>query len=358
MKINLLKYKYLHKIFHWEYWPSSLFYIPNFPFGIFLALKAKNLTFFSAANPGIKSSGNGCESKFQTLALIPEEFKPKSIFHGKKDNFERTIKKIQAENIQFPVIAKPDIGFRGLLVEKVHSEIELKNYLQKFEIDFIIQEYIDYKHECGIFYTRNPTQQNGTISSVTLKKFLTITGDGISTLKNLVLSDKRAFLYKDLIFENHKKLLDSILEKNKEFQLSVIGNHCRGTQFFNGNHLITKELTTTFNDLNAKIPGWFYGRIDIKYDNFDALKKGKNFKILEINGIISEPTHIYDTQKSSYFGALKSIRNHWKILFEISTTNHNIYKIPYKNSFHVWKEIRELKKYSKKISALHAVKQS
>lgn len=61
----------------------------------FLILKAKSLTFFSAANPGIKSSGNGSESKFQTLALIPKEFKPKSIFHGKEDNFEETIKKIQ-----------------------------------------------------------------------------------------------------------------------------------------------------------------------------------------------------------------------------------------------------------------------
>ena len=356
MKINLLKYNNIHKIFHWEYWPPSLFYIPNLPFGFFLALKAKNLVFFSAANPGIKSSGNGTESKFETLALIPEEFKPKSIFHGKEDNFEKTIKKIQEKNMQFPVIAKPDIGFRGLLVQKIHSEIELKNYLQKFKIDFIIQEFIDYKNECGIFYARNPTQQNGSISSITLKKFLSITGDGISNVKSLVISDKRAFLYKDLIFENHKELLDLILEKNKVFQLSVIGNHCKGTQFINGNHLISKELITTFNDLNAKIPGWFYGRVDIKYDDFETLKDGKNFKILEINGIISEPTHIYDAQKSSYFSALKSIRNHWQILFEIATTNHKVYKIPYKKTLLFWKEILELKRYSKKIATLNSVK--
>lgn len=356
MKINTLKYKYLYKVFHWEYWPSSLFYIPNIPYGFFLAVKAKHLVFFSAANPGIKSSGNGTESKFQTLSLIPDEFKPKSIFHGKGENFENTIKKIREQHIQFPLIAKPDIGFRGLLVQKIHSEIELKNYLQKFKIDFIIQEFITYNNECGIFYSRNPTQKKGIISSITLKKFLTITGDGISTVKELIISDKRAFLYKDLIFENHKELLGTILEKNKEFQLSVIGNHCKGTQFINGNHLISNELSMTFDELNAKIPGWFYGRIDIKYDDFETLKDGKNFKILEINGIISEPTHIYDAQKSTYFSALKSIRNHWKILFEISTTNHKINKIPYKNSLIFWKEIRELKKYSKKITALDSVK--
>ncbi len=356
MKINSLKYNILYKIFHWEYWPSSLFYIPNIPYGLFLAVKAKNLVFFSAANPGIISSGNGTESKFQTLALIPEEFKPKSIFHAKGENIEKTIEKIHGAKIQFPVIAKPDIGFRGLLVEKIHSTIELKNYLQKFEIDFIIQEFIDFKNECGIFYSRNPTQQNGVITSITLKKFLTITGDGNSTLKELVISDKRAFLYKDLIFEKHKEIVNLVIEKNKEYQLSVIGNHCKGTQFINGNHLISKELISTFDILNAKIPGWFYGRIDIKYDNFEDLKNGKNFKILEINGIISEPTHMYDTEKSTYFSALKSIRNHWKIAFEIATTNHKIYKIPYKKALLFWKEIRELKKYSKKLTALHSLK--
>jgi len=353
MKFNSLKYNYLYKIFNWEYWPSSFFYIPNLPYGFYLALKAKNLTFFSAANPGIKSSGNGTESKFLTLALIPDDFKPKSVFHEKGENFDNTLKKIQEENIQFPVIAKPDIGFRGLLVEKINSENALKKYLEKFEIDFIIQEFIDFKNECGIFYARNPTQQTGIISSVTLKKFLTITGDGISTIKNLVISDKRAVLYKELIFKNHKEILDLVLEKNKEFQLSVIGNHCKGTQFINGNHLISKELTSIFDKLNSKITGWFYGRVDIKYDDFEALKKGKNFKILEINGIISEPTHMYDALNSSYLGALKSIRNHWKILYEISTTNHNVYKIPYKNSVDFWREILDLKKYSKKITSLH-----
>lgn len=356
MNIKILKYKNLHKIFHWEYWPTSLFYIPNLPYGFYLALKAKNLTFFSAANPGIKSSGNGTESKFQTLALIPDEFKPKSVFHAKEEFIEKTLKKIKEENIQFPLIAKPDIGFRGLLVAKINSEIDLKNYLEKFKIDFIIQEFIDYKNECGIFYARNPTQQKGIISSITLKKFLTITGDGISTMKDLVISNKRAFLYKELIFENHKELLDIILEKNNEFQLSVVGNHCKGTQFINGNHLISNELTMAFDKLNAKIPGWFYGRIDIKYDDFETLNIGKNFKILEINGIISEPTHMYDAQKSSYFSALKSIRNHWKILFEISTTNHKVFKVPYKNSLHFWKEIRTLKRYSKKLAVLGAIK--
>lgn len=58
-----------------------MFYIPNLPYAFYLAAKAKHAAFFSAANPSIKSSGNGTESKFTTLGLIPDKYKPKSILH-------------------------------------------------------------------------------------------------------------------------------------------------------------------------------------------------------------------------------------------------------------------------------------
>lgn len=86
------------------------------------------------------------------------------------------------EKIEYPLIAKPDIGFRGLLVKKIENESELKSYIQKYDINIIIQEYINCKNECGIFYHRHPNEEKGVITSITLKKFLNITGDGSSTL--------------------------------------------------------------------------------------------------------------------------------------------------------------------------------
>lgn len=352
MKNNLLKNSKLHKIFHWEFWPSYMFYLPNIPYILYLAAKAKSVTFFSAANPSIKSSGNGTESKFQTLQLIPDEFKPKSILHSEVEEFKNTLKKLQIEKIQFPLIVKPDIGFRGLLVQKIANENELKNYLSTYKIDFIIQEFINYKYECGIFYMRNPKEKQGHISSITLKKFLAVIGDGISTLKELVEANKRITLYKDLIFKAHQEKLSVILNKDEELQLSVIGNHSKGTQFINGNQLISSKLKNNFDKLNIKIPGWFYGRIDLKYNDFSDVENGINFKILEINGIISEPTHIYDATNSTYFEALKSIRIHWKSLFEIATTNHKEFQIPYKPPKTFIQEIINLKKYSNKIARL------
>jgi len=319
------------------------------PYAFYLAAKAKHAAFFSAANPFIKSSGNGTESKFTTIQLVPIKYRPKSILHIENSPISETLLKLEHQQLKFPLIAKPDIGFRGLLVQKITSENELKIYLKKYNIDIILQEFIAYKNECGIFYSRNPTTDKGVISSITLKKFLSITGDGTSTLQQLISSDNRAKLYVDLLVELHQNSLKLIPKKLEVIQLSVIGNHSKGTQFLNGNHLISTKLETTFDALSRSIPGWFYGRIDLKYNDFSEVENGSDFKILEINGIIAEPTHIYDSENSTYFDALKAIRTHWKSLYEIATTNHLEYKIPYKSSKIFISEMFELRAYTKKI---------
>lgn len=342
----------IQKLTNWEHWPSAMFYLPNLPYAFYLALRAKHLTFFSATNPCIKSSGNGTESKYETILLVPEKHRPKSVLVKATAKFEDVLFAINQQQIAFPLIAKPDVGFRGLLVQKIASEEELKNYLEKYPINIIIQEFLDYENECGVFYHRNPKDDSGKISSLTLKYFLSVTGDGTSTLKELILADKRAKLYLDLFAEIHKEKLASIPKKNEIIKLTAVGNHSKGTQFINGNHLISNKLINTFDQLSKAIPGWYYGRVDIKYNTFEELENGTDFKILEINGIIAEPTHIYDSENYTYLKALKAIRAHWKSLFCIATTNHTDFNTPYKNPFHFLGEIIVLKKYTKKIRHL------
>lgn len=338
---------------HWEYWPSYMFYLPNIPYAAYLALKAKNLVFFSATNPAILHSGNGSESKFSTIELIPDVFKPKSILIEAKLSVESTLEKLQKYKIEYPLIIKPNIGFRGLLVNKINTENALKNYLQQYkQIDLIIQEFVNLKQECGIFYHRLPTETEGKITSLTLKKYLTVTGDGVSTLKSLILSNDRAKIYLPLLTQLHQKDFNIILQKKEEKILNVIGNHSKGTQFINGNHLISNELEKAINTIAKQISGFYYGRLDIKYNSFDDLLSLKNIKILEINGIISEPTHIYDPNKMSYFKAIKEIRKHWKIMYKIATINHQVYQIKYDGLTYFLNSLRHLKKYSKTINTL------
>ncbi len=328
-----------------------MFYVPNLPYVFYLAARAKHTAFFSAANPALKSAGNGTESKYDTILLVPEKHRPKTILAKANSDFNTVLKNIEKEKIAFPLIAKPDIGFRGLLVQKIYSEKELKSYLNEYPINTLIQEFLDEKNECGIFYHRNPNSKKGKISSITLKRFLSVIGDGTSTLKELILADERAMLYIDLFEKIHQKEIDLIPKKGKKMALTAIGNHSKGTEFINGNHLISTALEKTFDTLSTTIPGWFYGRIDVKYNSFKELENG-NYKILEINGIISEPTHIYDSTNYTYFKALKSIRTHWKYVFNVATINHKNYGIPYKSSRKFITEMIELRAYIKKIKNL------
>ena len=341
----------------WEYWPAYMFYLPNIPYATYLALRAKNLVFFSATNPAIKHSGNGSESKYATIELIPAAFKPLSLFIKANDPIKNTLDNLCKKNIQFPLIIKPDIGFRGLLVKRIKTEIEIIDYLTKYQnLNLIIQEFVDYKNECGIFYHRLPNKPQGKITSITLKKYLTITGDGNTTIKNLITKDERAVLYLPLLTELHQQNFNIVLKKGEEFILNIIGNHSKGTQFINGDYLINQALETAIDSIMQQIPNFFYGRLDIKYNSFEDLVQLKNFKIIELNGIISEPTHIYDPNKITYIKALKEIRKHWKLIYKISTINHKINNVKYNRISDFLNSLKQLKKYSKQVKALHLTK--
>ncbi|MGV8945280.1 MAG: D-alanine--D-alanine ligase [Lutibacter sp.] len=349
--MGILNFK---KFTDWEYWPSYMFYVPLLPYAFYLALKARSFGFFSAVNPGIEGSGNGLESKYKTIQLLPKKYCPNSIYVNFSESYKETISKITSNNIDFPLIIKPDVGFRGLLVTKIKDEYELSDYLKKYNsINLIIQEFISLKNECGIFYHRIPGEKKGKITSITLKKYPTVIGDGKSSISTLIRNDERAKHYIIYLSALNKDKLETIPKNDEKVVLNIIGNHSKGAQFINGNHLISTELTRVLDALNAKIEGWFYGRIDIKYNSFNELLKAENFKIIEVNGIISEPTHIYDASKGSYFKALKSIKNHWKIIYSIGVKNNKLNQIEYTNLNDLISVYFSYKKYLRKVKNLN-----
>ncbi|MGV6844736.1 MAG: D-alanine--D-alanine ligase [Lutibacter sp.] len=340
------------KYFNYEYWPSFMFYLPNIPYAFYLAIKSRSLTFFKNTNPAIRFSGNGTESKFKTLNLLPKLFVPKSVFIKKNNPLKSSLSSIYNANISFPLIAKPDIGFKGLLVQLIKNENDLKNYLNKYNsIAIIIQEYINFPNECGIFYVKMPSEKSGKITSITLKNLPTITGNGISTLEELIQNDSKIKLYSNL-FKKLDLPFQSIIEKDKKIVLNVVGNHCKGSTFLNGNFLISNELEDSLNALFNQIPEFYYGRLDIKYDTFENLLNLKNFKIIELNGIISEPTHIYDSTKVNYFEALKSIREHWNYIYKIAKLNHKKSEVNSSSLSIFIKSLIDLKNYIKHVKKL------
>lgn len=307
---------------NWEYWSSQAFYFPMYIWGPLLALRSGHAAFFTAANPGIHTGGFGFESKYDTLMKIPQHYRPKTILAKTTDEFTTVLENMQTAGIDFPLICKPDVGFRGFLVRKIESETALSAYLKKYPVDFIIQEFVWRAGEFGVLYHRFPDQSAGKITSLTLKEFLTVTGDGESTVLALVEKKPRALLQLDRLRDTHAQVLSTIPAKGELVSLGVVGNHSKGTRFINGNHLIDLELEEIFDKIADQISGFNYGRFDIKCDSLAHLKRGEDITIFELNGVCSEPTHIYDPERSTYLGAIRDILWHWLLIQKIAVANH------------------------------------
>ena len=337
---------YLIKLFNFEYWSSSAFYLPLMPYFFSQSIKHRHLFFFTITNPGLEFGGLGLESKYETLLKLPKRLRPKSILVDAKMTIDDIENTLAAEGINYPIIIKPDVGFRGFLVKKIMHSSQLAAYLEQYPTQFILQEYISLPEEVGVFYYRFPNESKGVISSITLKEFLAVEGDGISTVKELIEKNPRALLQLERLTTD-KTPLSNIPPKGTKIPLGVIGNHSKGTRFINGNHLINDSLSRLFDQISQEMGGFFYGRFDIKCKSFDDLSAGRDFVILEVNGVCSEPTHIYDADHSNYFKSLKEIKEHWTVISRISLANRQL-GLPYENTKEVvkdiWKALNNFKK--------------
>lgn len=325
------------------------FYWPMVIYGPLLALRYRHPCFFSAANPAMYISGMGLESKFETLQMLPAHLRPRSIKVWPGMPVSMILDALAVSGLNFPLIAKPDIGFRGLLVSKIHDPEELKAFLGRYQVDFILQEFLDYPEEVGVFYVRMPGQEKGQIISLTLKEFLSVTGDGIRTVRELAMAKPRAWLQIERLEANYTDEMSRVPEKDEVVRLGIVGNHSKGTLFINGTPKADERLARVFDEVTSEMKDFYYGRFDIKCAGLEALGQGKDFKIIELNGIGAEPTHIYDQSSMSYLGALWTIVRHWTLVARISYSNRKN-GARYISAGKMLRALADLRKYQQKLT--------
>ena len=114
------------------------------------------------------------------------------------------------------------------------------------------------------------------------------------------------------------KYIDSekVPEAGEEVRLSFIGSHTMGCMFTDNSHLITRQLTDSLNKFCANQPGFNFGRLDVRTASEDALKEG-DFKVIEVNGIASLPTHMFDPD-ISIRRAYDIFLGHAKLLVDVA----------------------------------------
>ena len=287
------------------------------------------------------------ESKKAIYNLIPQRYYPKTELMFEGTPLEKILKIIQDSGIQYPFIAKPDIGLRGSAVKKIHNIEQLESYNQKANFDYLVQDLIPFEKEVGIFYVRYPHEKTGRITGIVSKEFLMIIGNGISTTEELIKRNPRYELQLKTLKLEYGVQLSNVLPKGEKLNLVSFGNHARGAKFIDGSHWINPKLTATINEMCLQIPGFYFGRLDVMYNSWEELERGENFSIIELNGAASEPTHIYDPTHSLFF-AWKELARHITYMYEISLENHKK-GIPYLGHKVGMKEYKLHLEQSKKI---------
>ena len=314
-------------------------YVPIAPYYIYLSIRSGGLGFFTRTNPSMPTGGMGLMDKEAMYNMLPSGSFPTTTYFNSETDFSSIQNWISTQNIEFPVVVKPAKGARGRGVAFVHSENELQLFILNCTEKMVLQSLIPYSNEVGIFYAKLPNESKGRITGIVEKKGIQIIGDGIHSLKELILESERYAVHVTQLEKDSSLNLNEILPNGSTKEISSIGNHARGATFYDVSFRNNSKMETVIERISNQIEGFYYGRFDIKFNSWNELEKGIAFSIVELNGANSEPTHVYDP-KHSYFFALREFARHWKIMAQISRLNKNkCPTMPWRKAFQLFQDL-------------------
>ena len=310
----------------WEFWPLRLFYLPVVLRIFWLGLRHRSPTLFTAANPAMPAGGVVGESKSAILEGLPAEivarFRLIDAALPPDEKLAAVRSFLRAEALELPVVLKPDTGERGAGVRVVRTWPEARQHLAALTGDFLVQEYVP-GPELGIFYVRLPGDGSGRIFSVTEKVLPTVTGDGTSTLEDLVLHDDRAVFSVDTFLATLGPRHEDVPAAGATVRLTDLGTHSQGAVFLDGRRFATPEMEAAIDAMSRAYEGFFFGRYDLRAPSQEDLLAGRRLKVLELNGVTSEATHIYDPA-NSLWSAYRTLFEQWRLAFEVGRRNRDL----------------------------------
>ena len=317
----------LRRIFRYEFWPSWVVYLPVLPWIVWLGMRRGGVMSFTCANPGIPYGGGVIgESKqeiLDRLAGVREWIVPSVLVEAGATPEDRAARidalvRERPDLGGYPVVLKPDAGQRGRGFKVVRTREEAESYFRRMPRAVVLQRFDPGPHEIGVMWAREPGAPNGRITGITRKVFPEITGDGKRTLERLIWTHPRYFMQAEVFLKRHDAQRDIVLGEGEKMRLAVAGNHCQGTLFADGADLITPALEARVNEIAMAFDseGFDIGRFDLRYADEDALRRGEGFTVVELNGVSSEPTNIYDPARGLVW-AYKQMYRHWDRLFAI-----------------------------------------
>jgi membrane protein DedA with SNARE-associated domain len=321
--IHLLP-RMVSRLSRWEFWPAWLFYLPIGLRYLGLAARYGSLTLPSAANPCMKTGGLIGESKFEILrelrSIAPDFVPETSLIPVHGDRVADLEGFMSSVGITYPVVLKPDLGFRGSGFRIARSPDQALSYLSSVTVPVIVQRYVAGPYEAGLFYCRMPDEERGRILAITEKVFPELVGDGNRTVTELILADERARLQSPTLLGRFHARRDEVPAPGEIIRLVEAGNHAQGCLFRDGMHLHSALLEDRIDAISRELKGFFIGRYDVRYAKADDLRSGREFAIIELNGVAGEPTSAYDASRG-ITSAFSLLFRHWELAFSIGNEN-------------------------------------
>jgi len=319
--------------------PPGLFYLPLGVQWLWLGLRHGSLSLPTLANPNIEVGGLWGESKSGCLAMVgPDQRHWLADYATLRRNrgaataacdTQRALAVMATTGLAFPVVAKPDIGWRGFGVRLVASADELADYIAGYPQGetLLLQRAIEFEGEAGVLYARMPGATEGTIVSLTFRYFPYVVGDGQRTVRDLILADQRAawkagehFGFDETHVGTAGRELDHVPAPGETVRLSFIGSNRVGGLYRDARAHITPALIRRFDAISRSMPEFYYGRYDVRFASVDRFRQGEDFYIIEINGAGGESINVWDPVMP-LSQVYRELFDQQRMLFEIGARN-------------------------------------
>lgn len=320
----------LKRLMNHEYYPSGVLYLTTLLAACGRIASGKGLRSLTAVNPGYSRDGGLKEERKSELdARFPDDPSVlRSVLIGTDRDAQRRAA-YAGECIStnpllggYPIIAKPDQGARGEGVRILHNHDDLTRYCAEQGEAFVLQRYHPGPIEVGILWIRHadtiaePKIPAGFIYAINKKDFPEVVGDGKRSLRQLILAHPRHRAQARMFVERLREQQHLIPEDGERVSLGSFGNHAQGAMFTDGAELITPELSAKIDSIadgfrDEHGHGFDIGRFDVRCTSYEALMRGEDLGIVELNGLTSEPTNIYDPNRSLVW-AWSTLLGYWR----------------------------------------------
>jgi len=288
----------------WEFMSFWKFYAIVFPLWVWYSIK--NRTVFLGTNLNSFLNNGGLFHYDKNAANEYFYF-----INGEKSialNLPADLDIVKSElSIRKKIVIKPAQGLRG---KSIHILEDIDTLPSEIHGKYILESYYSGEKEISVLVSRTATGLQ--IDGITGKVFPSVVGDDANNLSALADHIHRYRIAKRKLTLPPSISWDYIPKKGEKINLGHIGNHNRGCLFVDITISIDSAAKNGILEALERGKEIDFGRFDINFNHLSDLAEGQ-FKIIEFNGVMAEPTHMYDP-RYTLLDALGIYQKHMKRL--------------------------------------------